>query len=197
VELAGHEGALRVRSRARRQDRAEAILDAAEEVLRRVGARGLTIDAVAAQAGLSKGGVLHHYASKDALIRALVARKVRRLREGISAHEAGQPPLRGAPALAMVANARQTYGEEDGFPRALLLASAENPEALVDFRAFVDERLARMAGIEGRPGAGSVLMFALMGVMVGRTLGLHDLSDAEAERVFDALARTARELGDT
>lgn len=187
---------MRRRSRTRREDRPAAILDAAEDVLRRTGARGLTIDAVAVQAELSKGGVLHHYASKDALIRALVARKVRRLRDGIAAHEAGQPAGRGRPALAMVANARQTYSEEGGFPRALLLASAENPEALAELRAFVAERLAQMTGIEARPGAGSVLMFAIVGLMVGRTLGLHELPRADAERVFDALAALASGLGE-
>lgn len=185
------------RSRTRREDRPEVILDAAEDVLRRAGSRGLTIDAVAARAALSKGGVLHHYASKDALVRALVARKVRRMREGIAAREAEQPAGPEASALAMIAHARQTYSEEEGFPRALLLASAENPGALADFRSFVTGRLAQMAGIEARPGAGSVLMFAVMGLMVGRALGLHGLSQAEAETVFDALVRTASELDES
>lgn len=78
------------RTRSRRDDRAEVILEAAGSVLRRGGARALTIDAVAAQAELSKGGVLHHYASKDALILALVERKLQHLRAGIAACEAEQ-----------------------------------------------------------------------------------------------------------
>ena len=48
--------------------RPEIILEAAAAVLLKGGVRGLTIDAVAVEAGLSKGGVLHHYASKDALV---------------------------------------------------------------------------------------------------------------------------------
>ncbi len=80
------------RTRSRRDDRAQTILDAAGAVLRRGGGRALTIDAVAAQAGLSKGGVLHHYGSKDALILALVARKLAELREGIAACEAQSRP---------------------------------------------------------------------------------------------------------
>ena len=186
---------METRTRSRREDRPEIILDAAEDVLGRLGGRGLTIDAVAAQARLSKGGVLHHYASKDALICALVSRKIRRLREGIAAHEARLPPEPASAPLAMVANARQTYGEERGFPRALLLASAENPEALADFRGFLGERLATMSGVEGRPGAGSVFVFAILGLMVGRALGFHDLSVEEADRLFDALDAVARDLG--
>jgi len=59
--------------------RPEIILEAAAAVLLKGGVRGLTIDAVAVEAGLSKGGVLHHYASKDALVAALVGGAARRL----------------------------------------------------------------------------------------------------------------------
>ena len=148
------------------------------------------------EAQLSKGGVLHHYASKDALICALVARKIRTLRDGIAAHEAERAPGPARAALAMVANARQTYGEEQGFPRALLVASTESPEALADFRGFLAERLAQMGTIEGRTGAGAVLVFALLGLMVGRALGFHDLCGHEADRLFDALDATAQSIGD-
>lgn len=186
---------MEARPRTRREDRAEIILDAAEEVLRRLGARGLTIDAVAAQASLSKGGVLHHYGSKDALICALVARKIGRMREGIATQEARLPPGKGSMPLAMVANARQTYCDEDGFPRALLLASAENPEALAGFRDFLAERLTTISDLESRPGAGAVFLFAILGMMLGRTLGFHELKGPEADRLFDALEELGGEVG--
>ena len=43
-------------------------------MIRRDGARALTLDAVAAEAGVSKGGVLYHFATKRALIDGLIAR---------------------------------------------------------------------------------------------------------------------------
>ena len=51
---------------------ARELLDAALAVIRRNGAQALTLDAVAAEAGVSKGGVLYHFASKRALIDGLV-----------------------------------------------------------------------------------------------------------------------------
>lgn len=51
-----------------------ALLDAAERVVLRDGAGQLTMDAVAAEAGVSKGGVLYAFPSKDALIDALFNR---------------------------------------------------------------------------------------------------------------------------
>jgi AcrR family transcriptional regulator len=57
-----------------RASRRAALLDAAVLVIRRDGAQRLTLDAVAAEAGVSKGGVLYHFASKRALIDGLLER---------------------------------------------------------------------------------------------------------------------------
>lgn len=180
--------------RSRRPDRADVILDAAEALLRRSENPTLTIDAVAAEAGLSKGGVLHHYASKDALICALAARKVERMRTGIAEKIAAQGSAPAAVPLAAIAQARELYAEECGFPDALMLAAAENPEAVAGFRAYLAERLAQMASVEGRPGAGGALVFAIIGLMLGRSLGFHRLEGEELERLFAALEVQAREL---
>lgn len=56
----------------------ESVLDAFEAALIDEGARGATMDAVAAAAGVSKGGLLYHYATKEALEAALIER-MRRL----------------------------------------------------------------------------------------------------------------------
>lgn len=50
------------------------LLDATEQVLLGEGLTGLTLDAVAAVAGTSKGGLLYHFPSKDALVVGLVER---------------------------------------------------------------------------------------------------------------------------
>ena len=52
------------------------ILDAAEAVVMRHGVRNLTLDAVAAHAGLSKGGLLYHFRSKEDLAAAMIERSI-------------------------------------------------------------------------------------------------------------------------
>lgn len=52
------------------------VLNAAERVVARDGAARLTLDAVAAEAGISKASVLYDYKSKQALVAALVDRSV-------------------------------------------------------------------------------------------------------------------------
>jgi AcrR family transcriptional regulator len=48
------------------------IIDAAEEVVLRDGVARLTLEAAAAEAGLSKGGVLYHFPTRHALVAAMV-----------------------------------------------------------------------------------------------------------------------------
>ncbi|HEX2269893.1 MAG TPA: helix-turn-helix domain-containing protein [Pyrinomonadaceae bacterium] len=50
------------------------LLDTAEAVVVHQGIANLTLDAVAAEAGMSKGGLLHHFPTKDRRVEALVMR---------------------------------------------------------------------------------------------------------------------------
>lgn len=74
------------------------LLDAAGELACEEGASSLSLDAVAAKAGVSKGGLLYHFPSKNALLRAMVADHVGRVRAELEARAPGA--LSGAaPAL--------------------------------------------------------------------------------------------------
>ncbi|GAA3231695.1 TetR/AcrR family transcriptional regulator [Nonomuraea helvata] len=51
-------------------------MDAAEDLLCDQGSAALTLAAVADRAGVSKGGLLYHYGSKEALIKGMVERLI-------------------------------------------------------------------------------------------------------------------------
>jgi AcrR family transcriptional regulator len=55
----------------------DSVLGAFEALLIEVGERAATLDAVAKRAGVSKGGLLYHFPSKEALIAALLERMER------------------------------------------------------------------------------------------------------------------------
>ncbi|MEY9950595.1 TetR/AcrR family transcriptional regulator [Leifsonia sp. EB34] len=59
------------------------ILDAFEDLLAEQSERAATLEAVAARAGVSKGGLLYHFASKDALVDGLLERFADDLAEDI------------------------------------------------------------------------------------------------------------------
>jgi AcrR family transcriptional regulator len=57
------------------------VLDAAAKVALRDGPGSVTIEAVVAEAGVSRGGVLYHFPSKDALLQALVDQDIEAVRD--------------------------------------------------------------------------------------------------------------------
>jgi AcrR family transcriptional regulator len=56
--------------------RREELLDAAENLLADQGSSALTLAAVAERAGCSKGGLLYHFSTKEALIKGMVERLI-------------------------------------------------------------------------------------------------------------------------
>jgi len=91
----------------------ERLLDCAERVIIRAGAANLTLEAVAAEAGISKASVLYDYKTKKALIRALVERRVadeeEQVRQAISAQ--GDRP--NATIRGFVSASTRAFSDED------------------------------------------------------------------------------------
>ena len=56
----------------------DTILDAAQRIAAERGAGRITLDEVARESGLSKGGLLYHFASKEALLQAMLERLIAR-----------------------------------------------------------------------------------------------------------------------
>lgn len=111
----------------RRKNSSETILDAAEALVRESGVNRMTLDAVAARAGLSKGGLLYRFPSKDALLRAMIERYTDRLEI-----DGDGPPAARAVAnrLAMLSEKRENRRTGQG----MLAAIAENPDLLEPVR---------------------------------------------------------------
>jgi len=100
------------------------VLDAFERILVEDGARAATLDAAARAAGVSKGGLLYHFASKDALESALIER----LRLLVGADIA---TIETAPEGAVAHFVRTSVMEDDDLDRAIIATSrlAQNGHA--------------------------------------------------------------------
>ncbi|WP_165837590.1 TetR/AcrR family transcriptional regulator [Zavarzinia aquatilis] len=71
------------------------LLDAAATLSVRAGVGNLRLDAVAAAAGVSKGGLLHHFPSRQALLEALCEECLSRCDRRIEAELAADPVVAG------------------------------------------------------------------------------------------------------
>ena len=61
------------------RSRSSQILDGARQVFLLNGYAGASIDQIINQSGVSKGSIYHHFDSKDALFRALIAAEAERI----------------------------------------------------------------------------------------------------------------------
>lgn len=78
------------------------LLDAAEAVVAQDGVRALTLDAVAARSGISKGGLLYHFRSKEDLAAAMIERSIAWFDDALTEAGADDPDAKGRHTRAYV-----------------------------------------------------------------------------------------------
>ena len=139
----------------------EKVLDAAEAVVVRHGIANLTLDAVAAEAGMSKGGLLHHFPTKDRLVEALVIRSAENWRaQYIEAYErTPEGPGRMARALLThcLSDAQCWTEELRRSSSAVFAALAQNPALIEPMRAVYGDLHRRIAEDGLPPGVGETV----------------------------------------
>jgi AcrR family transcriptional regulator len=170
----------------------EAILDAAEAVVLKAGAAHLRLDAVADKAGVSKGGLLYHFPSKEALLEAMITRLLRRFEEELQQTAATLPE---GPSRALKAYVAAGLKEDEILQRvraALLAAAANEPKLLAPMRDYYRQWFAGLAASR-HPERASIVSLATEGLWVLELLGLSPLSPAQRERVVAELLRLAEE----
>ena len=161
----------------------EAILDAAETVTVESGAVRMTLDAVAETAGVSKGGLLYHFPTKEALLLALVQRYVERFNEKrLRLLEAAQgETLPEARAFVRGAFSSETDAER---PRAAFLAAAANGiELLRPIREYYQARFAELAEHDEAFALCAVAALAADGLWMLELMQLSPLSPEQRDRV--------------
>lgn len=163
----------------------EQILDAAEVVVARDGAAKLTLDAVAAQAGISKASVIYDYKSKPALIEALVLRAVRNdnaFNDAKTAELGGvaSPVIRGR-----IAAAAQPFPDEF---RAVALnlgaAMAQDTELRSVFQANQRRVIGAIADTSAQPRGALLAYLALEGLKLLESLDYHRWPPAERSQII-------------
>jgi AcrR family transcriptional regulator len=173
----------------------ERILDAAERLILERGMSRLSVEAVIAEVGLSKGGFFHHFATKGALILAILDRLVSRVNGHVAELAAKDPEPRGARLRAQIAASFDSKQREAEAPQALLLAFVEavhsQPAVKRRARKLNAETFARDVG-EGIPeGRAMLIQFALDGFWLSEAVGTAALTSTQKRALRDALTALA------
>lgn len=170
-----------------------AVLQAALAIIARDGPGRLTLDALARESGLSKGGLMHQFRSKQAVLLALIEHQLdyfdsfardQQLEAGGSGPE--------AQLAADIATAREATSMPQSVAFAILGAAAEDPTLLTAIRQRSAERLAGIRAEAADPDLATLRWLAAQGLVHGLLLGVSPLCAAERERLFARLLDPAQ-----
>jgi AcrR family transcriptional regulator len=129
-----------------------ALLDCAAQIAAEQGAAAITIQAVADRAGVTKGGLLHHFDSKQALLAAVFKDLLDKMDQEIERTLADDPQARGRFTRAYV---RACFSDrllgDRSLWGALSVAIVSEPALRALWSAWLDRRMARHAETDGDP----------------------------------------------
>jgi AcrR family transcriptional regulator len=172
----------------------DVILDAAELLVLDVGAAHMTLEAVAERAGVSKGGLIYHFPSKEALLVAMVSRLLRRFQERQVEAAVNLPSGPKRRFLAYVMAALTETEESKRLSATLLAASANNPKLLDPVREYYRECFAEISAGGLKFERAAVVFLAIDGLWLLEMLQLSPLDQAQREGVSRELFRLTEEI---
>jgi len=171
----------------------ETIIDAAEDVVIETGARHMTLDAIAARAKVSRGGLLYHFPNKEALLRAMLERRVNVHTQSRKDLLASLSEGREREAIALVLSLLKGDEKVKKVSAALLAAVAHDPRLLMpyrqEFRKIIDEMTEGGLRFE----RAAAIALAVDGLMFVEFLGLSPFDKKERGRIIKEIIALAKE----
>jgi AcrR family transcriptional regulator len=159
----------------------DALLQAAGLIVTGQGIQELTLDAVAKQADVSKGGLLYHFPTKEALINAVIEHFIAQFDDMVAAEIKGAENQAGIWLRAYVTICTGTYEEANALSRVLLALSASNPQFSLPVQQAYD-RWRHRAQNDGVPFEISRLV--CMAADGGWLYSLHNLGTDEEAKTY-------------
>ncbi|MDK1388898.1 TetR/AcrR family transcriptional regulator [Sinorhizobium sp. 8-89] len=151
------------------------LLEVAARLSLEQGIGAVTLDAVSQAAGVSKGGLLHHFPNKLALLDGLFDELVARFDRAIEEAMAGDDVERGRFTRAYLTICLALEAEADGKGwQVLTIALLAEPHLKSRWRDWVAQRAAEFAETDSSPNC-LLARFAADGIWLADLLGSHEL----------------------
>ena len=167
------------------------LLRAAVEVMQRSGPTSLTLEQVARQAGVSKGGLLHHFPSKESLLEAVVRRLFEEFAAAVDACLAQEPFGHGRLLRAYIhANLDDSQALSLELAAPLLTAMVDKPALSALIRDDALAWQARLADDGVPPARVAVVRMAADSYWADRLIGVAPKGETLAAIKNELLALT-------
>jgi len=166
------------------------ILDAAEAVILESGGKSFTLDAVAERAGISKGGLVYSFATKDKLVYAALEREVLHFQEAVGRRLGGGPV---GPVELVLAHIEEALEEDDASTQKaafLVTALVHAPDMLEPVRRYYRALLDPLRSASGELHEVRHALLAVEGIFLLRGLGFVEVSAKEQKSIL----RHARDI---
>jgi AcrR family transcriptional regulator len=168
-------------------------LEAALKIIARDGPGRLTLDAIAKEAGISKGGLMHQFPTKHAVLKALLERQIEfyevfyRQNLAKANDQAAYPHL-----AAQLSTFRAAASQPHSMAIAFLGALAEDPSMLTITRDIDAQRIAAIKAEARDPELAMLRRAAANGLVLSNIFGMSSTTEAEREALFDRLLDDAQ-----
>ena len=162
------------------------ILAAAAKVILYEGNRKLSFDRLSQQTGISKGGLLYHFKSKEELLIGVIEYAEQILLDNYTAALAGKKPYPGRTLQAYIDTLEKTYKpSKDNLHIVLLNVIAEQPQLLKAYRQLYR----RLRNDIGQDGGNFIEQWSIVltidGLCLGEQYGQFGLQPGEYKSLLD------------
>ena len=163
------------------------ILNAASRIVSEKGIFNLTLEAVAKEAGFSKGGLLYHYPSKEALVEGMVEHLTQSYDQKIAEKAQSDPQEMGRWLRAYVdVTFNDTYKNKD-MNYGLMAAKAVNEELLDPIRELYVKWQSAIENEGIDPIEATIIRLATDGMWLAEIFDLYHIDDETKEKINQRL----------
>jgi len=179
----------------RRRDSRETILQAAEEIVAKLGPAYLTLETAANEAKVSKGGLFYHFRSKEALLEAMIRRSMQLLEsERTKVAESLTGERNGKMKASIIGTLRHLEGQRPVLT-AVVAAIANDPKLVEPMReSFQNEFEALCKELNLRMEDVAVLFLASQGLLLMELLNLSFLTPSQIRKVTQRMLQLVEEF---
>jgi AcrR family transcriptional regulator len=173
----------------------ETLLHAATQVILEKGVEALTLDAVARQAGVSKGGLLYHFPNKNALVVGLGEQLIQEFEAALQA-EFDQDDAPGTPGQwvrAYIHSTLRMSGQTLALVARLTSLIVEMPPELLKSAEAYEQRCRQRLDADGLdPTQAVIIQLAIDGLWFSEMFQLSALDETRRTQVVERLLAMAR-----
>lgn len=169
------------------------ILNAASKIVSEKGIFYLTIEATAAEAGISKGGLLYHFRSKEVLVEKMVEHLASNYKDKISSHVEQDLDERGKWTRAYIDVTFKNSYKNKNMHAGLLAAKAVNPKLLGPIREVYSEWQDDIMEDGLDPIMATIIRLAADGIWLADLFDINPIEDEHKELIYEQLRKWTRE----